>query len=93
MLIAMSLTCLFAIAAIAVAASLLDTWLRGRVAYTILQRERRLLRAGFVPQIDPRETRLRQPLHEGARRAPMTRSRRGFGGVPRSQLGSVQSLG
>lgn len=94
MLLAMTLTCLFVIAAIATGASLLDTWLRGRVAFAILQRERRLLRAGFVPQVEPQETRLRPSLHHEAKRSCSGRvTRRGFGGATRSRLGAVQALG
>lgn len=97
MLIAMTLSCLFVIAAIATAASLIDSWVQGRIAFAILQRERRLLRAGFVPQVEARETRLRHPMHRAvkrpAQRASVPRGGRGFGGERRSRLGAIQSLG
>lgn len=59
MMIALLLTSLFAIAAIATGLSLLDSWLRGRGAYRMLKRERALLKAGFVPQVHAHEVRLR----------------------------------
>ena len=61
MMIALLLTSLFAIAAIATGLSLLDSWLRGRGAYRLLKRERALLKAGFVPQVHAHEVRLRTP--------------------------------
>lgn len=97
MLIAMTVTSLFVIAAIATGASLLDSWLRGRVAFAILQRERQWVRAGFVPQVEPQATRLRQTFHHEAKRrtgrSTARPTRRGFGGAARSRLGAVQALG
>lgn len=99
MMIAMTITCLFVIAAVATTLSLLDTWVQARTAFWDVYREKRLLDAGFIPQVDAQDTRLRQPLHRTARRvaerkAPERRVRkRGFGGCQRSSLGSLQALG
>ena len=59
-MIAMTLSTLFAIVAIATALSLIDSWIRGRSAYAGLRREQALLDAGFVPEIEPGEVRLRR---------------------------------
>lgn len=61
MMLAMTLTCLFAVVAIATGLSLIDSWMRGRGAYVVLKREQALLKAGFVPQVHAHEVRLRQP--------------------------------
>jgi len=60
-MIALTIACLFTVAAIATVLSLLDTWFRGRGAYRVLKREQALLRAGFVPQVHAHEVRLRAP--------------------------------
>ncbi|UAB76824.1 hypothetical protein INR77_08100 [Erythrobacter sp. SCSIO 43205] len=75
--------------------SLTDTWLKARAAFWAVFEERELLDAGFVPQVEAEELRIRRPLHKTARRAPQQRRQRqrGFGGSARSQLGAVQSLG
>lgn len=88
------ITALFVIAALTIGLSLLDTWLRARTAFWSVFRERELLDAGFIPQVEANEVRLRQPLHRTARRAPQARVRKsGFGGARRSNLGSIQALG
>ncbi|WP_298302591.1 hypothetical protein [uncultured Erythrobacter sp.] len=88
------ITALFVIVTLATALSLLDTWLRARSAFWSVFRERELLEAGFVPQVEASEVRLRQPLHRSARRTPQARSRKsGFAGARRSNLGSIQALG
>ena len=61
MLIAATVTALIAILAIATGLSLLDSWLRGRADFRGLMREKRLLDAGFVLQVEAREVRLRKP--------------------------------
>ncbi|KEO91097.1 hypothetical protein EH31_00080 [Erythrobacter longus] len=94
MMIAMTITCLFVIAALATGLTLLDNWLQARAAFWSVFREQQLLDAGFVPQLEASEIRLRQPLHRSARRAPASRARQsGFGGAKRSNLGGVQAIG
>lgn len=61
MLIAATLTALISIIAIATGLSLLDSWLRGRADLRSLLREKRLLDAGFVAQVEAKEVRLRAP--------------------------------
>jgi len=76
-MLAMTLTCLFAIATIATGLSLLDSWLRGRGAYLVLRREEALLRAGFVPQVHAHELRLRKaPARHTLATATRSKSRR-----------------
>jgi hypothetical protein len=80
MLIVMTVTSLFVIAAIATGLSLVDSWLRARNAYGAISRESQLLAAGFVPQVEAFETRLRQetayPAHRSARQAVRAYRRR-----------------
>ena len=59
MMLAAILTALFAITAVATGLSLIDSWIRGRSAYGVLRREQALLDAGFVPQVEASEVRLR----------------------------------
>ena len=93
-MIAMTITCLFVIAALATSLTLLDTWLQARAAFWSTFREQQLLDAGFVPQLEASEVRLRQPIHRTARRPSATRMRKsGFGGAKRSNLGSLQAFG
>lgn len=61
MMIAMTITALITIIAIATALSLLDSWLRGRADLRLLLREKGLLDAGYVPQVEASEVRLRAP--------------------------------
>ena len=75
-LIALTLTCLFVITAIATALSLLDSWLRGSNAYTVLKREQALLDAGFMPQVKANELRLRRPARRTLAGAKRSRNRR-----------------
>ncbi|MEP0391187.1 MAG: hypothetical protein ABJ205_06045 [Erythrobacter sp.] len=90
----MTITCLFVIAALTAGLTLLDTWFEARTAFWSVFREQQLLDAGFVPQVKASETRLRQPLHRTAPRAPRARVRRsGFGGAKRSNLGATQVFG
>ena len=61
MMIALTLAGFFTIVTIATGLSLLDSWLRGRADFRSLMRQRRLLDAGFVPQVQAHEVRLRAP--------------------------------
>lgn len=80
MMIAMTLTALFTVVAIATGLSLFDSWLRGRADFQALLREKGLLDAGFVPQVEASDVRLRlQPrrtlaaaTRPYARRVPVT---------------------
>ena len=96
MMLAISITLALSLAALVAVLSLTDTWMKARAAFWAVFEERELLDAGFVPQIEASELRVRRPLHKTARRAPQPRRQRqrqrGFGGAPRSQLGAVQSL-
>ncbi|MFU7528032.1 hypothetical protein [Qipengyuania sp. ASV99] len=58
-MIALFITSLFFVTSVAVLCSLADSWLRASGAYRSLMREQALLDAGFVPQIDASEQRLR----------------------------------
>ena len=60
-MLALTLIGLFGVVAIATGLSLVDTFLRARGAFRTLQREHRLLKAGFVPQVHAHELRLRSP--------------------------------
>lgn len=97
-MLAISITVALSLAAFVAVLSLTDTWMKARAAFWAVFEERELLDAGFVPQIEASELRVRRPLHKTARRAPQPsrqssrRRQRGFGGAPRSQLGAVQSL-
>lgn len=59
-MLALTLAALFTVTAIATVLSLVDSWLRGLGAYEGLIRERALLKAGFVPQVEARDVRLRR---------------------------------
>ena len=75
-MIALTLTLLFAIAAIATGLSLIDSWLRGRGLYCVLKREQALLDAGFVPQVSAQEVRLRRPARRTVAAATRPYARR-----------------
>jgi len=83
-MIAMLITALIAITAVATALSLIDSWLRGRGAYRVLRREQALLKAGFVPQVHAHEVRLRKPARRTLAAATRPYARR----VP---LASIQT--
>ena len=83
MMIAMTLAALFTIVTIATALSLIDSWIRGRSAFAGLQRERALLDAGFVPQVQARKVRLRRPARRTLAAATRPHARR----VPLTNLG------
>lgn len=79
-MIAMTLIALFTVVAIATGLSLVDTWLRGSADFKALLRQKKLLDAGFVPQVEASDVRLR-PLPRRtlaaaarpyARRVPLT---------------------
>lgn len=103
MMIAATVTCLFVIAGLVSVLSLLDTWVKARDAFWRVFRQRQLLDAGFVPQVEASELRLRArlhnnashhaPLHRTARHHPAPRRVSGFAGARRSNLGAVQELG
>jgi hypothetical protein len=59
-MIAFAITALVIITVVATGLTLVDSWLRARHALASLRRERALLAAGFVPEIDHREIRLRR---------------------------------
>lgn len=59
-MIALAITALVAITALATALTLVDSWLRARHSLKTIRRERALLTAGFVPEVDHHETRLRR---------------------------------
>lgn len=62
MMIATTLAALFTVVAIATVLSLIDSWIRGHAGLRALLREQRLLDAGFVPQVEPSDMRLRAPV-------------------------------
>ena len=66
MMLALTLTALLTLAATATGLSLLDSWIRGRGAYDVVRHQRALLDAGFVPQVDASEVRLRGGMQEAA---------------------------
>ncbi len=75
-MLALTLTCLFAIVTIATGLSLIDSWLRGRDAYLVLKREKALLNAGFIPQVHAHEVRLRTPARRTVAAASRPYARR-----------------
>ena len=94
MTIAMIIGCLFVAVSAATGITLLDTWVQARLAFWSVFRQQQLLDAGFTPQVEASEVRLRRPIHRTARRVPEARVRKsGFGGSRRSSLGAVQVLG
>ena len=69
-MLALAINLLFATAALAAALTLIDTALKARRTYDRLLREKALMDAGFMMQIEPREVRLRPaPRREAAMRA------------------------
>lgn len=70
------ITLLFFVTFVAVLCSLADSWLRASGAYRTLMRERSLLDAGFVPQIDASEQRLRNSSRRTVGMAARPRARR-----------------
>lgn len=88
MIIALTVAALFTVVAIATMLSLVDSWIRGSSAYGVLRREQTLLEAGFVPQIEASETRMRPTASETAfNRAQTSRStaRRSVAGATRGR--------
>ena len=90
MMLAFALAALFGVTAIATVLSLTDSWIRGRSAFGVLRREQALLAAGFVPQIEPSETRLRREarIARGSRPRSLAEVRRG--GARRLPLPQVE---
>jgi hypothetical protein len=77
-MLALAINLLFAIAAVAALLTLADTALKARRAYDLLMREKALMDAGFVIQVEPCEVRLRAADRRAGvamlpRRAPMLR--------------------
>jgi hypothetical protein len=58
-MIALTLTTLFTVVTLASLLTLTDCWLRARLAFDVLGRERALVKAGFVPMVEAEELRLR----------------------------------
>ena len=77
-MLALAINLLLALAAVAAMLSLADSAIKVRRAYAALMREKALMDAGFVMQVDPRELRLRTGARQGGavilpRRSPMLR--------------------
>ena len=93
-MIAVTLSVLFVVVSVATILSLADSWIRGRSAFGVLRREQALLDAGFLPQVEASEIRLRRPSSNAfgskvpARRT-LASARRGR----RASLASVQLAG
>jgi hypothetical protein len=74
----LAINLLFATATVAAVLTLADCAMKGANAYAMLMREKALMDAGFVMQIDPRELRLRAAARRAGavilpRRSPMLR--------------------
>ena len=77
-MLALAIILLLALAAVAAVVSLADSAIKVRRAYVSLMREKALMDAGFVMQVDPRKLRLRAGARQGGavilpRRSPMLR--------------------
>jgi hypothetical protein len=77
-MLALAINLLLALAAVAAVVSLADSAIKVRRAYASLMREKALMDAGFVMQVDPRELRLRAGARQAGavilpRRSPMLR--------------------
>lgn len=77
-MLALAITALFALATVAAVLTLADCAIKAQRAYGDLMREKALIDAGFVMQVDPRELRLRAAARRGGavilpRRSPMLR--------------------
>lgn len=77
-MLALAINLLLALANVAAMLSLADSAIKVRRAYAALMREKALMDAGFVMQVDPRELRLRTGARQGGavilpRRSPMLR--------------------
>lgn len=59
-MIATTLTVLFVVTALATGLALADCWMRARLVFSGLQRERALLAAGFIPTVEAQEMRVRK---------------------------------
>jgi hypothetical protein len=74
----LAINLLFATASMAALLTLADCAIKAANAYAMLMREKALMDAGFVMQVDPREVRLRAAARRGgavmlSRRSPMLR--------------------
>lgn len=65
-MIALTLALLFAVVALATFATLADCWLRGRLAWRMLARERALVAAGFLRMVEVEERRLLGPVRRAS---------------------------
>lgn len=74
-MIAFTIAAFLIVTAIATGLTLADSWLRARHALAALRRERALLAAGFVPEIDHREMRLRRAAMRAQRPSLPSRQR------------------
>jgi hypothetical protein len=77
-MLALAINLLFVAVAVAAVLTLADTAIKAQRAYAALMREKALMDAGFVMQVDPREVRLRSAAHRAGavilpRRSPMLR--------------------
>ena len=93
-MIAVTLSVLFVVVSVATILSLMDSWIRGRSTFGALRREQALLDAGFVPQVEASDIRLRRRSSGsfGAKAPPrrtLASARRGR----RASLASVQLAG
>ncbi|MEL6487982.1 MAG: hypothetical protein AAFQ13_12665 [Pseudomonadota bacterium] len=61
-MLALTISALLVVVALASALALADCWVRGRYVFEGLQHERALLDAGFVPVAQPVEQRVRQAV-------------------------------
>lgn len=69
-MLALTISALFAVVALASALALADCWVRGRYVFERLKQERDLLDAGFVPVALPVEQRMRQAVRFDALATP-----------------------
>ncbi len=74
-MIALLLAGLFIVAALSTSVSLADSALRSRNAFKALKRERALVKAGFVPQVEAQQVRLRHSTsgYRGSATRPFAR--------------------
>jgi hypothetical protein len=77
-MIALAINLLFATAAVAAILTLADCAIKAANAYAMLMREKALMDAGFMMQVDPRELRLRAAARRAGavilqRRSPLLR--------------------
>ena len=69
-MLALTISALFTVVALASALALADCWVRGRYVFEGLRQERALLDAGFVPVAQPVEQRIRKTVRFEALSTP-----------------------